>query len=68
MQTRRSIAIAGMAVAATFATTLGLGTSFGLFAAAQPGSPAGHLGGRNTTPTNDQPANLRSVRLVAADD
>jgi hypothetical protein len=54
-----------MAVAVTFATTLGLGTSFGLFAAAQPASPAGHFGTRHSSPT---PSNEDRVRLLAADD
>ncbi len=63
MQARRSVAVAGAAVAVAFATTLGLGTSFGLFAAAQPGSPAGHLGAQHTTEAHDDQS-----RPVAADD
>ena len=48
MQRRRLLATAGAVTITAFATTVGLGASFGLFGVTEPDSPVGRLDSRRT--------------------
>ena len=45
MERRKLLAVGGVLSVTAFATTVGLGATFGLFGLAQPDSAVGHLGG-----------------------
>lgn len=45
MERRRLLAVGGVLSVTAFATTVGLGATFGLFGLTQPDSPVGRLGG-----------------------
>jgi hypothetical protein len=45
MERRRLVAVGGVLSVTAFATTVGLGATFGLFGLAQPDSQVGRLGG-----------------------
>jgi len=45
MERRRLFAVGGVLSVTAFATTVGLGATFGLFGLTQPDSPVGRLGG-----------------------
>jgi hypothetical protein len=45
MERRRLLAVGGVLSVTAFATTVGLGATFGLFGLTQPESPVGRLGG-----------------------
>jgi hypothetical protein len=49
VERRRLLATAGAVTVAAFATTVGLGASFGLFGVTEPDSPVGRLDSRRAT-------------------
>jgi hypothetical protein len=65
MRRRKNLAIAGALAAGTFAATVALGASFGLFGLTQPDSPAGRLSGHRppVTTTAAVPVRVDDGRL-----
>jgi hypothetical protein len=59
MERRRLLAVGGVLSVTAFATTVGLGATFGLFGLTQPESPVGRLGG--PAPAAAQVASHRAV-------